>query len=147
MLQGRFGDTTGRPYIEGRLILTSRGLTSDVSFLVDTGADSSMLMPVDALRIGVDYGGLRRAVESVGIGGSARTFVEEATLVFSEPGRFLYVYLIELRIAPPSPDIMDLPSLLGRDVLDCWRMTYDPGKGQLAFRVRSADQSISVPGR
>lgn len=147
MLQGRFGDTTGRPYIEGRLLLTKTGTTSDVSFLVDTGADSSLLMPADALRMAVDFGALRGTGDSVGIGGAARTFLEEAALVFSEPGRWLYVYSIDLRIAAPSPDIMDMPSLLGRDVLDRWRMTYDPGKDQLKFRVRSWDQKISVAGR
>ncbi len=81
MLRGRFGDTTGRPYIEGRLILPTQGLNSDLSFLVDTGADSSMLMPADALRMGRDYGKLARKTESVGIGGRSPNFVEHATLV------------------------------------------------------------------
>lgn len=43
MLRGRFGDTTGAPYIEGRLILTRLNLTADISFLVDTGADYTVL--------------------------------------------------------------------------------------------------------
>lgn len=144
MLEGRFGDTTGRPYIEGRLILPGQGLNSDISFLVDTGADRSILMPADALRMGLDYSKLTRRTESVGIGGTARTYIEEAALVYSEPGRFLYLYFVDLRIAAPSPEIMDLPSLLGRDVLDRWRMTYDPQRGELRFRVRSADQRMSI---
>lgn len=131
--------------MDGRLfVLGQQELVSDISFLVDTGADSSMLMPADAVRMGTDYSKLTRKVESVGIGGVAQTFVEEAALVFSEPGRFLYVYFIDLRITAPSSEIMDLPSLLGRNVLDRWRMTYDPQENRLAFRVRSWDQRIRV---
>ena len=43
MLEGRFGDTTGRPYVDGRLFVLGRQeLNSNISFLVDTGADGSM---------------------------------------------------------------------------------------------------------
>ena len=144
MLRGRFGDTTGRPYIEGRLIVPGQGLSSNLSFLVDTGADRTMLMPADARQMGLDYSQLTRRTESVGIGGASLNFVEQATLVFLEPERFLQVYVIDIRIAAPSLEIMDLPSLLGRDVLDRWRMTYDPQRGLLTFRVRTADQRIRV---
>ena len=148
MLEGRFGGNTGRPYVDGRLFVLGRQeLSSDISFLVDTGADGSMLMPADALRMEIEYDRLRHRTEAVGIGGTARTFVEEAVVVFSEPGRFLYAYYIQLRIAEPSHEIMDLPSLLGRDVLDRWRMTYDPQRGRLAFSVKSWDQRIAIPRR
>ena len=43
MLEGRFGGNTGRPYVDGRLFVLGRQeLSSDISFLVDTGADGSM---------------------------------------------------------------------------------------------------------
>jgi hypothetical protein len=35
------------------------------------------------------------------------------------------------------------PSLLGRDVLDRWRMNYDPSRDSLKFTVRSADLTTS----
>ena len=97
MIRGRFGDTTGRPYIEGRLIVPRLNLRSDVSFIVDTGADNSLLMPLD---------------------GSS--------------------------ICSPAPDIMNIPSLLGRDILDRWRMTYNPSKRYLAFKVLSADYTVPI---
>lgn len=118
MLRGRFGDTSGRPYIEGRLLLPGNKISADVSFIVDTGADNSLLMPLDAVRIGVDYGKLTGSTESVGIGGITNNFVEPAVVIFSEPRQCLYVYRIDLQIASPVPDIMDIPSLLGRDILD-----------------------------
>ena len=145
MLTGRFGDTTGRPYIEGRLILPRLKIRGDISFCVDTGADRSLLHPGDGERIGIDYTKLSGATESVGVGGICRNFVEPALLVFSEPKRFLYVYMIPLAISPASPDIMDLPSLLGRDILDQWRMIYDPAKKRLTFHVVSADVTVPIP--
>ena len=144
MLYGRFGDTSGRPYMEGRLLLPRLRLRADVSFVVDTGADRSVLMPLDAQRIGVDFSRLSGEVESVGIGGLVRNYTEQAVLVFNEPSRRLVGYFINLEITSPGPDIEDVPSLLGRDVLDRWRMNYDPGNSRLTFTVRSMDFSVPV---
>src|SRR4030042_48768 len=101
MLRGRFGDTSGRPFIEGRLILPSLNINGDISFLVDTGADRSLLHPDDGIRLGIDYTKLTGNAESVGIGGICHYFVEPALIVFSEPKRFLYVHIIDLALCPP----------------------------------------------
>ena len=61
MLRGRFGNTSGRPFLEGRLILPNRNLSFEISFLVDTGADDTILMPADGIRVGLDYGQLGTA--------------------------------------------------------------------------------------
>ena len=53
MLQGRFGDTSGRPYMEGHVLLPRLGWRGYVSFIFDTGADTSLLMPLDARRMGI----------------------------------------------------------------------------------------------
>jgi len=126
MLRGRFGDTSGRPYIEGRLILPRLGVRGDISFLVDTGADGSVLHPADGVLMGIEYSRLTNEESSLGIGGVSKSFAEPAVLAFSEPRRFIYVYNIQLSISPPRPEIMELPSLLGRDVLDRWQTTYAP---------------------
>ena len=68
MLTGRFGGTTGRPYIEGRLFLPRLGIDGNISFLLDTGADSSILMPGDALRLKVPYDQLTGDSPAVGLG-------------------------------------------------------------------------------
>jgi len=143
MLRGRFGDTSGRPYVEGRLILPDLNIRGDISFLVDTGADVSRLHPNDGIRLKIDYGQLSGDAESVGTSGTTHDFTESAVVVFSEPKRFLYVYNITLRIAPVDPEIMNLPSILGRDILDQWRITYNPQKRRLAFKVILAD--ITIP--
>jgi len=143
-LKGRFGNTSGRPYIEGRLHLPRLGITSDVSFCVDTGADTTVLLPSDGERMGVDYRNLETEVESVGVGGISLDFQEKAAVIFAEPNRALYVYLIDLLISSPTPDIMALPSLLGRDILNRWRMTYNPSRAALSFQVLDADYTIPL---
>ncbi|MDE2695872.1 MAG: hypothetical protein OXH97_05075 [Chloroflexota bacterium] len=68
MIDGRFGDTSGRPYVEGRVYFPRFDLEGDISFLVDTGADASLLNPGDVARIGVDVDLLEGRAESFGLG-------------------------------------------------------------------------------
>jgi len=143
MLRGRFGDTSGRPYIEGSLFLPNLNIRGNISFLVDTGSDETRLHPSDGIRLNIDYGQLGGDAESIGTSGISHDFIESAIVAFSEPKRFLYVYNITLRIAPYDTGILDLPSLLGRNILDQWRMTYNPQKKSLFFKVILAD--ITVP--
>ena len=55
MLKGSFDPTSGRPYIEGLLVIPALGVDEVVSFLVDTGSDVTCLMPADGVRFGIDY--------------------------------------------------------------------------------------------
>jgi hypothetical protein len=144
MLRGRFGNTSGRPYLEGRLIIPRLAITADISFLVDTGADRSLLMPLDSERLGIDTSELDGDLESTGIGGAIHNFVERAVLVLSEPKVAIHLYYLDLCISPPDPGIQDIPSLLGRDVLDRLRMTYDAQRPSLTFRVLSADLTLPI---
>jgi hypothetical protein len=147
MLEGRFGDTSGRPYIEGRILIPRLQVSGDVSFMVDTGADKTVLMPLDADRLRVDYSLLSNTVNIVGIGGAVRNFVEAAHLVFAEPGLCLHIYNINLNVCAPSPDIETIPSLLGRDVLDHWTLTYDKPNNRLSAVVVHADFSQPIGPR
>ena len=145
MIPGRFGNTTGRPYVNGRLLLSRLNLSANLSFLVDTGADVSTLMPADGLTIGIDYQTLINPTNVGGIGGDASCFRETAVLVFDEPNRNLIrFYSITMTILQPQQALMRMPSILGRDILDRWRMSYDPSKSDLKFTVRSADHTTRV---
>lgn len=138
MLSGRFGDTSGRPYIEGRVLIPRLGLWADLSFVVDTGADMTLLMPSDAIALGVDFRSLVGSQFIVGIGGTTHSYAERAVLVFADR-RLLYVYDISVHFVAPSHQLADVPSLVGRDIIDRWRMTYEPSRQVLRFEVRSAD--------
>lgn len=147
MLRGRFGDTTGAPYIEGRLTLPAQGRRGDVSFLVDTGADRTMLMPIDGQLMGIDYSSLSGVARLSGVDGrQSGHFEENVTLAFAEAGRLLHVYDLAIIIARPTRYNLRIPSLLGRDVIDRWRMIYDKSNPnpRLTFRVLSADLTIPI---
>ena len=144
MLTGRFGGTTGRPYIEGRLFLPRLGIDGNISFLLDTGADSSILMPGDALRLKVPYDQLTGDSPAVGLGGEVHCYEENAVIAFSDPGRTVYAYQLDLDILPVDPTTMDFRSLLGRDILDRWRIVYDPSHHLLQATVRTADYKVDI---
>ena len=138
MLRGRFGDSSGRPYIEGHVLLPRLGKKGNVSFIFDTGADTSLLMPLDGQRMGIDYGRFQNEETSLGIGGTSENYVESAYLAFVGD-KALYGYEIELRVCKPSQDLMTIPSLLGRDIIDRWRVTYDKSAWELLAEVISSD--------
>ncbi len=140
MIVGRIGDTSGAPYLEGDLYLSHQGLFSRISFLVDTGADSTTLMPIDGRNIGLDYARLRYADVATGVGGITQTFLEAATLTFVDTRRRrLHHYALTIDIIPPKPDLEGVKSLLGRDILKHWRMDWDTVNDKVNFTVRSAD--------
>ncbi len=145
MLRGRFGDTSKRPYLEGRLFIPRLEVQADISFLVDTGADKTTLSPGDGLRMGLDYEALiGNTTPSVGIGGISHNYTEQAAAVFNDPGKVLYMYEIDLEIVEPNDSLIDIPSLLGRDILNNWRMRYSPPTKRLTFNVVHADRIIQL---
>lgn len=124
--------------MEGHVLLPRLGMNGKVSFIFDTGADTSLLMPLDAQRIGIDYGMLENEVSTLGIGGESKNFSESAYLAFVGDNA-LYGYEIELHICKPAEELMTVPSLLGRDIIDRWRVTYDKSALELLAEVISSD--------
>lgn len=144
MFHGRFGDTSGRPYLEAQVILPRLKVNSGVSFIVDTGADRTVLMPLDAIRMGIDFRKLRRAGNLFGIGGSCKSFSEPAIIMFSENRGRLFLYEITIGIVEKKREVMRTRSLLGRDILDRLRMDYNASKQSITFKVISADAIIRL---
>ena len=78
------------------------------------------------------------------MGGPATYFREQAVLEFFDgDAREIRSYEVDVLVAKPATDPMHsinrLPSLLGRDIIDSWRMVYDRTDGILEFTVKSAD--------
>ena len=146
MLTGRFGDTSGRPYIEGRLSLPRLGIAANVSFLIDTGADRSVLMPLDGTRINLDYSCLENETRCTGIGGSSVAFHESGVISFSD-GIAIYMYEVGLLIPKPKRGTMKTPSVLGRDVLNRLVIRYDFQNLCIEMEYYIADQILPVPNR
>lgn len=119
-------------------------ISGDISFLMDTGADVTCLMPGEATRLAVPYGLLNVAPNpTYGVGGVAAGFVETCYIAFADADN-LYVYQRELHIAPLDPATMSLPALLGRNILDNWQITYRPRIALLSCEVEVADAVLPL---
>ena len=145
MLVGLFGKTSGRPYIEGRILIPRLRINTSIWLCVDTGSDTTTLMPGDGNSIGVDYSILSASGQSMGISGAVDSYKERAILAFTDQGQIIHGYDIDLTIISPDPErpgINRLPSLLGRDILNRWTMHYAPTADRLEFEVVTADVRI-----
>lgn len=138
MLVGRFGDTSGAPYLEARVVIPRLRLTGLISFLVDTGADGTVLMPADSRKLTINFGALRNPITSEGIGGPAKGYNEQMILSFSDR-KSIYSYLLDVEISAPTPHNHRFPSLLGRDILDQWRFVMEKQKKSVVFTPRTWD--------
>lgn len=147
MLQGRFGNTSGRPYIEGRVVFPRLKLAvqiaprgeADISFLADTWADRTTIMPCDFFRLGVLESDLQSPGKMNGVGGEGICFNEAAIVTFSEPGVGLHTYQITVLIAKTGPGIMQCPSLLGRDIMNQWDIRLNKSRNTFRATVVSSD--------
>ncbi len=102
-------------------------------------------MSADGLNLRLDYAKLTRRQQPVqGIGGISECYEEDALVAFNDPGTAWYVYKIKLVILKPSKKLLAFPSILGRDMLDNWRMCYAQGAYDLSFQVERADWTIPV---
>ena len=118
-------------------------LHDSVSFLVDTGAEVSSIMPTDGRRLFIDYDALSGEKASiVGVGGSVESIVSPALIYFTEDNGRVRLYRIDVTIMPDLPELHGLPSLLGQDILSRWRTVHDPTRGRLQATALSADRTL-----
>ena len=142
MLVGRFEPSSGRPFLEAQITFARPSAAGEVLFLVDTGSDRTLMHPYDAARLSLT-GTLEGDPVAIGGTGGRATYVRIAALVsFAGEAGPTYSYELDLPVAVRSPAPTGLPSLLGRDILDRWRMTYSPSEGRLEFNVLSADLTL-----
>lgn len=135
MIIGKIG-LADQPVVGGIVHLPRLGIRKRLEFLADTGAGGTVLHPRDTALLGVDFTQLKHPVTSHGVGGAASAFQENAQLLFRDNTTLeWHEYWLTVRIAEPTDYNRGYPSLLGRDVLRCWRTTYDPTNRILEFQV------------
>ena len=127
----------GEPFVQGRLVIERLEVDEYVWFLVDTGADSTVLNPADGELVGCRFDLLRGNPTPVyGIGGNQNCYSEEATIVFADDdGQFVFPVAIDIVLPDPNPEavVNELPSLLGRDFINYRLMHYDYNADLLRF--------------
>ena len=145
MILGTIDDETGRPYVQAWLYLPRLNVDGWVDLQVDTGADRTVIHPVDVFLLGVNYAQLNGDLMLDGLGGATRNYVEPGFLVFPEENRgLLRVYAVEFVIPPASAHNATFSSLLGRDVIDRWDVRLSRTKRLVRFTVVSADRTVRV---
>ena len=121
------------PYVEAEVHLQEYDIApTQVEFLVDTGADSTTLLPSDWNRMGIpalDAVGGDYREDATGIGGGARYKTVRAIVRLRDedaPGGAwdMHVYA-DLIDESGDEDHDQLPSLLGRDILNKCRCVFD----------------------
>ena len=143
MLFGEFVGDTGRPYIDGYVVIPQFRCYSEISFLMDTGADNTMLLPKGVSRVGLSYHQLTSKSQGLGIGGLASTFLEPALLAFFNDDT-IYGYEIELSILESNDDHGRIEALLGRDIINRWDINYNRPSSVLQADVIFADLTIPI---
>ena len=117
MIRGYFSrtGTRRRPFLDAVLHFPAFNQSLEVSLLVDTGADRTILAPLDALRLvqrfGLDLLTLPSGAPSTGVGGQTGTRTIAALLTLDGFTTPLTLTLLE---PPPGP------SLLGRWLNPGW---------------------------
>ena len=146
MLNGEFARRDGSPIIRCDLWIPRFNLRRQIRFCIDTGTTYTTLMPTETFAVGVDYTLLEDPFEVTTAGGTSEMFVEPAEVYFEdEDARARYAYRVMLLIAPPSIETTHLPSLLGRDIINRWRIDYHPTSSELRCEVITADEVIELP--
>ena len=116
----------------------------EVPLLVDTGADRTILAPLDAMRlageVGVDIATLPQGVRSTGVGGQTDTRTVEAIVtldLFSTP--------LTLTILDPLSHTQHIPSLLGRDVLSRFALIVEQRTNRVLLLEPGEADALRLP--
>lgn len=135
MISGFFKNDAG--YINAHIISPSLGIDETIEFLVDTGATRTTLLDKDAIFLGLDYSNLKKYNQNVsGIGGSVETFIiDDATLILGSKQIHLSIFVVRHALGNLNKEdkikILRIPSLLGRDVINRFRLVFDKQENNL----------------
>ena len=124
-------------FVEAEVSASPGGRSSPVTFLVDSGASATAIHPSDTPKLGIPATILQRAerLRVHGIGGSSTYRLIHGALTFQNDAAPTPLrYSTTLYIADPTEDNADIPSLLGRDILNYWQTwRIDVDRGVIGF--------------
>ena len=119
------------PFIYAKFICDQLQVNMDILLVVDTGTAITTINEFDARQMKIDYSKLTRKQDSLGIGGSAESYVADSChLYFGEGIESVDVkpvkFLRQLNV--DKADQERYPSLLGMDVLINYRISFTESK-------------------
>jgi len=137
LIRGFFRNGAG--FMNIHLISESLDIDETVEFLVDTGASRTTLLDKDATYLGLDYNKLSKYKEDLsGIGGSISTYIiEDASLIIGSTQIDIPVMVGRHPIDKMTKEelirTLRIPSLLGRDLINKFRLIFDKEKEELTL--------------
>ena len=150
MILGYFQEegSFSRPYVDLTLQFpVANNQSLRISFLVDTGADHTLLSPLVGTRLrrrlGVDLLDLPFGSPIVGVGGQTEIRMIDATLDIGEQSISTTLSLIE----PPPGYFPTMPSLLGRDIIYQLALFMEYRRDRLLLLDESETAHISFNAR
>lgn len=133
-------DIPPAPYIRMQLRLPTLGAAAEIDFLIDTGADTTTLLPSDIAKLGIVVVAIPGHSEKAsGTGGEASFKSVPASLEFDDPAAIGGKRQFEIGIDIPTrrkKGIEHLPSVLGRDILNQMRGTFDANNDRITLEGR-----------
>ena len=134
------------PYVRARLRFPRLGVQDWVEFLVDSGADRTILHPGVNLAIRIPYHRLRSGSKGIatGIGGSRNYYLEPCVLVFEDDQSDLLQCRLTIFIADSTESEL-VPSLLGRDFLNLCDVRLNHARNLVALEPLNVDSSFIRP--
>jgi len=139
----RFGSRmTPAPAVQVYYYIERLNITHLVTFMIDTGASGTCLHGFRAREL---QGHMRQNTldPARGVGGSALYYGERVLLIFTDDNNQLLsrsLNRMDIQQILPSAvakdrDILRLPSLLGRDILNRWEFRYNASQGNVTLLV------------
>jgi len=125
------------PYVRALFICPKLNIREHIEFLIDSGASRTTILDNDAVRLGINLDQLEMSKEgTTGIGGVVDTyFIHQATLIFrtltgihEESFDRLFILKHKPRSRKEEERIKRIPSLLGRDFINRYRLLLDKKK-------------------
>lgn len=136
IIQGEWG-WRDAPFVEAVLICPSLNLKKPILFLIDTGASRTTILDTDAEALGLNYSRLEKLpTGTVGIGGVVDTYVLPNVRLLFESDEGPHEEQLERAFALKhtfkgkkvrlcAEQIKAFPSLLGRDIINRFRLIAD----------------------
>jgi hypothetical protein len=128
MLAGRF-DGQNRPLVRLEVSSPAAPNRLPLTFLIDTGAFNTIIMPADAMRFGVPFHNLPPTNDQVIIGGHRiPTYYISVWLDIIDRGSVYSYNIKDARIVDPSVFNIPNPNILGSNAWGRWGLHIEPGK-------------------
>lgn len=146
MIRGFFSGPLGRrrPHIEVPVSISLTGMSRDLVFLIDTGADRGLLSAGDAEELGLDLLTLPRG-SSRGVGGTAATALAEAVLRLGRR-RFRVMFRVLISVDPAQQTAQRrIPSVLGGDVLSHFGLYIEERRDLVLVLEPDEAEALALP--